>query len=250
MTDRPILFSAPMVRALLDGRKTQTRRVLKDVPTSPGDDALNPNCQIRHEHAYLDAYCSANRTPLNPRGMSSKWCWWTRDDRQCLPVFDVRFAPGNRLWVKETWRTEARHDAVKPTELPRDALISFDADYLQEPNDGCRGRTRVSIHMPRWASRLTLTMTDVRVQRLQQISEADCIAEGPPELREMRGLGRPLDGVMVVDPAQPHVGMAPRTWYRELWDAINGLGAWDADPWIVALTFTVERRNIDAARVA
>jgi hypothetical protein len=236
MTDRPILFSAPMVRALLDGRKTQTRRVVKGVPPSPGDDAVNPNCQIKHAHAYLDAYCSVKRTPLNPRGMSSKWCWWTRDDRQHLPVFDVRFAPGDRLWVKETWRSEARHDAVKPTELLRDALVSFDADYLQEPNDGCRGRPRVSIHMPRWASRLTLTVRDVRVQRLFEISHTDAMAEGLEWVAPTWGISG------VADSWQDD----PRMAYRALWDAINGKGAADANPWVVAVTFTVERRNIDA----
>jgi hypothetical protein len=238
VTDRPILFSAPMVRALLDGRKTQTRRILKDVPPSPGDDALNPNCQIRHEHAYLDAYCSANRTPLNPRGMSSKWCWWTRDDRQCLPAFNTRFAPGDRLWVRETWRMNqggAINDAAGGQVDYVEPHVDFRADY---GNPGLGWKP--GIHMPRAKSRLTLTVTDVRVQRLQEISEADAIAEGieaataPHEGWQHYGERDGLPGIIAVDS------------YRTLWDSINGAGAWKANPWVVAVTFTVERRNIDA----
>lgn len=248
MTDRPILFSAPMVRALLDRRKTQTRRILKaPVPQAPALDNVHPAHVAKHAAPYLDAYCSANRTRLNPRGMSSKWCWWTRDDRQCLPVFDVRYTPGDRLWVKESWRTEARHDRIKPIELARDALISFDADYDEEPNDGCRGRNRVSIHMPRWASRLTLTVTGVRVQRLQECSEADAVAEGIDRVADNFGNGpayRDYSMGDVWDTAEWF--RRPAASYRSLWDRINGPGSWDANPWIVALTFTVEKRNIDA----
>lgn len=214
-----------MVRALLDGRKTQTRRILQ-LGTM-----LEPMPDVWEAKEINGVWHFVSDHP-ECRG------------RQRAPV---RFRKGDRLYVRETWRAEARWDYGSPAQIKRGAPIYYAAD--PDPRDsepGCAGRKRPGIHMPRWVSRLTLTVTDVRVQRLQQISEADCIAEGPPELREMRGLGRPLDGVMVVDPAQPHVGMAPRTWYRELWDAINGLGAWDADPWIVALTFTVERRNIDA----
>lgn len=236
MTDRPILFSAPMVRALLDRRKTQTRRILKaPVPQAPALDNVHPAHVAKHAVPYLDAYCSANRTRLNPRDMSSKWCWWTRDDRQCLPVFDVRYTPGDRLWVKESWRTEARHDRIKPIELARDALISFDADYDEEPNDGCRGRNRVSIHMPRWASRLTLTVTGVRVQRLQEISLNDAWAEGC-EIRQFWLFGANQE-------ERNNIG---RNVYRSLWEDINGAGSWSANPWIVAITFTVEKRNIDA----
>jgi hypothetical protein len=201
VTDRPILFSAPMIRALLDGRKTQTRRIIKRQP------ALDACAVFGPAHLLL---------PGN--------------------VDLARFAVGDRLWVKETWRSEARFDTVKPVALPRSALVSFDADYRDEPNDGCRGRTRVSIHMPRWASRLTLTVTGVRVQRLQEISEADAAAEGAAH-----AYGQPFhsDGALT-----------DRRRFECLWKEINGPDSWAANPWIVALTFTVERRNIDAARAA
>jgi len=224
MADLPILFSGPMVRGLIreverpGTGKTQTRRVLKPQPTM---------------HAAGDCTIGGHRGPVDYLM------------REIYPQHLARFRKGDRLWVKETWRTEARHDAVKPTELPRAALISFDADHLQEPNDGCRGRTRVSIHMPRWASRLTLTVTDVRVQRLQECSREDAAAEG---LIRLRATGR-----YVIAKGDQYFGDAhhdPRVVYGWLWDQINGDGSWASNPWIVALTFTVERRNIDAARAA
>lgn len=217
MSDRPILFSAPMVRALLDGRKTQTRRVIKpcdDLKYKPGDILVS---------------------------------WPAGEFVRTGHRFRPRFAKGDRLWVRETWQTVSL-DASTTLCAYR---ANCDGDRFTHADDGSVEiiqirKWRPAIFMPRIMSRLTLTVTDVRVERLQDISEADCVAEGPPELREMRGLGRPLDGVMVVDPAQPHVGMAPRTWYRELWDTINGAGSWDENPWCVAISFSVSRRNIDA----
>lgn len=148
-----------------------------------------------------------------------------------------------------------RWDAIKeeigaaPRDLPTDALVSYDADYDREPNDGCRGKTRVSIHMPRRASRLTLTVTDVRVQRLQEISEVDAIAEGV--IWSDRWKGFVVPGVEHPNKDFPVLSRpTAREMYGALWDAINGSGAWLGNPWIIGLTFTVEHRNIDALQVA
>lgn len=201
---KPILFSGPMVRVLLDGRKTQTRRVLKD---QPGD--------------------------LDKPFMMDDGSWHVTDSRGGnMSPLAVRFRKGDRLWVRETFANDG-HGGVR----------YYATDDVHELR-----KKKPAIHMPRWASRLTLIVTDVRVQRLQEISEADCIAEGPHEVVNMQGLGGPLDGPMIPDEKQPHVHMAPRTWYRLLWDTINGAGSWDSNPWIVALTFTVTKANIDAAR--
>jgi hypothetical protein len=155
------------------------------------------------------------------------------------PPFEV----GDQLWVKETWRTWREYDGFKPTKLPALSPVFYEAD-----RDNCdrHGKARVSIHMPRWASRLTLTVTDVRVERLQDISEADCLAEGAKIAGHANlGRGNSLNGVMV-ETDQPHVLATPRAWYRELWDSINGPGAWDANPWVAAVSFDVREGNIDA----
>lgn len=264
MADIPILFSAPMVRALLAGRKTQTRRIIKGgVPEAPGMDAIFPSNVARHPAPYLDAYCGERKTPANPRGMSRAWCWWTRDDRQCLPTFRVKCMPGERLWVRETWAlglTEPRPDGV---EFP-----IYAAEY-RSPGDAGYGTLkpwRPSIHMPRALSRLTLTVTDVRVQRLQDISEEDAAAEGcTATTGEAWWQGymdvQSSDGVLL---HQHFSGDSPPDWmidpkpagrdrFRDqsakeafslLWETLHGPGAWDANPYVAATTFTVEQRNI------
>lgn len=232
MTDRPIIFSAPMVRALLDGRKTQTRRALKPQPTEQPAANCHPAHKPRHPAPYLDAYCGEPRTYQNPRGQGRDWHWWQVDDR-CGPVAcRVPYAPGDRLWVRETFIGPYAYEVNEYP--PRDwgnKPIWFPADGpVPEKHAGqFWHRARPSIHMPRWASRLTLTVTDVRVQRLQDISEADAIAEG----------GDPVQARMY-----PELGTC-RHWFQDLWNSLHGPGAWDANPWVVALTFTVQRGNID-----
>ena len=95
--------------------------------------------------------------------------------------------------------------------------------------------------MPRWASRLTLTVTDVRVERLQDISEADAIAEGCAPLSHPMGRAD-----LLWHEIGPDQWQAPSRWYRTLWDSINGAGAWADNPWVVAVSFDVREGNIDA----
>lgn len=201
MTDRPILFSAPMVRALLAGIKTQTRRTLSKQP-SPFSELLKS---------------------------ADGWQW--RDGTRGGSV-DVRISRGDRLWVKETWRPFTIELAVWDIEVAYAAdgerRIIKDGEFGDKdwtmPKAAERGNVS-PLFMPRWASRLTLIVTDVRVQRLQDISEADAIAEGVPAdfLEHIHGPGG----------------------YREIWDNINGAGAWEANPWVTTYTFTVHRGNID-----
>lgn len=249
MTDRPILFSGPMVRSIIaeckkpGTGKTQTRRVLKaEVPPMPSDEVVH---RAKHERPYLDAYA---KSPM--------WCWWTRDDRCCLPQFDVGYAVGDSLWVRETcafeccqevgWYDPPYHDGrpLKVTDCPEWGRYWHQPHYrATDPmpeldigrEDGEPGvRWRPAIHMPRWASRLTLSVTDVRVQRLQDISKDDVIAEGIKD-RE----GHPLSEV-VAGWHEP---------FAQLWDSINGKKpgrSWKDDPWVVAVSFRPELRNIDA----
>jgi hypothetical protein len=183
MTERPILFSGPMVRAILEGRKTQTRRPVKPQPVCGDGIVQGPNGlffvgQLRDsENAWRDILC--------PCGV-----------------------PGDRLWVRETF-WDGRPDI--------DNYVLFVADGYSFVRDW---KKRPSIFMPRWASRITLEITDVRVQRVQETSAADCIAEG-----------------LTADLPMSHADW--RDSFAGLWDSINekrGFG-WDANPWVWALTF-------------
>src|SRR6185312_1240634 len=170
MGDRPIIFSSPMVRALMEGRKTMTRRLV----TSP-----LAKCQI-----------------------------------------------GDRLWVRESITRSG-------------AYVQYIADHktsghvwLSHWRDA-----RPSIHMPRWASRLTLTVTETNIERLQDITEADAATEGVERATEFNLRKWGYD--------QTH-----RMGFADLWDGLHGAGAWDANPEVVALRFTVARQNIDEIKDA
>jgi hypothetical protein len=183
MKDHPIIFSAPMVLALLAGRKTQTRR-------------LAWRTRIEREEGRIS-------------GLQIPSAW-------------QRVKPGDRLWVREAHKRS-------------DTRADYKADW--HATDLHRFTWQPSIHMPRWASRLTLTVTEVRVQRLQEISEADAMAEGAPCCTTDG------EGAFFEDAKRgTHV-----CGFAGLWNSLHGPDAWAANPEVVALTFTVEQRNIDAA---
>lgn len=182
MSDRPILFSAPMVRAIIEDRKTMTRRL-----------------------AWRDAEKGA--------GIPVRSHW-------------QRAIPGDLLWVRETFAVQPelweQSHAAQPVEFPVDLKYRDEIeDYVFKP----------SIHMPRWASRLTLEVTAVKIERLQKISEQDAIAEGCV----------PDDGSLNPN----YIGPAKMI-FAALWDSINGDGAWGANPEVVVLSFAVYQQNIDA----
>lgn len=188
-----------MIRALLDGRKTQTRRqlyrVTKSIITSRLDGRYLPIRRL--EDVRIGETLTLSR------------------------AHDVK--PGDRLWVREAFSYDSLdvdHDGLMPCWYWADG----------NPEDGDWTKPKPSIHMPRIYSRLTLTVTDVRVQRLQDISEADAEAEGV-EYRDCWGTWRP-DGSM-------QCGGSPdrREAFRCLWININGNGSWEADPWVCAYTF-------------
>lgn len=212
VSDRPILFSAPMIRALLDGRKTQTRRILK---------VLN---SLMLAAAELDG-------------------------GKCLLEL-ARFKKGDRLYVRESFMYVGGGDP---------GLLLYRATWRQDAKaHGCDNIPaeepkgwKPGIHLPRKLSRLTLAVTDVRVQRLREISEADAKAEGIK-----RESVECADGVTrALWLGVPHCGVEdPVAAYSHLWESINnprGLCAedapkgWAANPWIVAVTFRPELRNID-----
>jgi hypothetical protein len=200
--ERPILFSAPMVRAILDGRKTVTRR------------AVNPQ-------------------PVLTEGSGFSWkghlfgCG--SDDRETARNFSKHCCPfgkpGDRLYVRETCFINDYREAGVPVDERASCEIHYRADGIPDfEGEEELIRWRPSIHMPRWASRILLEITDVRVERLQDISRADIRAEGlqcPPELAS--------------DDVSPNY----RDWYpaawKELWNSTGG--DWDANPWVWVVEF-------------
>jgi hypothetical protein len=250
MADRPIIFSAPMVLALLAWRKTQTRRVVKNVPPQPAPNC-HPSHTARHPAPYLDAYCGEKPTPANPRGMGRNWHWWQVDDRPGVAAFRLPYAPGDRLWVREA-------HAFGPLDPPP---VIYAATAKQDGWEvGPKARYRSPIHMPRWASRLTLAVTEVRVQRLQEISEQDAYDEGiesdlwdqAPVCRNYQTGGWFIGWPCNVDPPDQSVPADEvcRQSYATLWNSIHGPDAWAANDWVCALTFTVTRGNIDVKEIA
>lgn len=236
--ERPILFSGPMVRALLDGRKTQTRRIVKGAALYYLEDEAAAEIL---ESELASEFVADPDNGLCPYG-----------------------TPGDTLWVRETF-------------CPADTRSGF--AYCADTPLGSDQRGmgwRPSIHMPRGASRLTLTITEVRVERLQDITEADAIAEGlyrslpddadrdwflahtqeqsgtPPTIGEWetfnagvwmvpgvpQGWGRTL-----AERRKDTWGPSPEFCYRLLWEHINGKRSWAANPWVWALTFDVQVRR-------
>ena len=221
MTERGIIFSAPMVLAILAGKKTQTRRIV-DLPFSRG------------------VLSADGWRPFDPE---------SADDRggmlACGPY------SGGHLYVREAWRTCKSFDDRTATQLAAECLeAGFDAPWapLVYLADGKHvnwddsvfrgnppGRYRHARFMPRWASRITLEITDVRVERLQEISEADAIVEGV----DTRCLAEPDESPECSVGWRNPDGFA-RDNFRALWDSINGEregASWEENPWVWAITF-------------
>lgn len=224
MPDRPIIFSALMVRALLEGRKTQTRRMLKMSGRRP--DFLGPRG------------CEADPTCWGWETAEGYFITVEGDEKDHAPGWrngwqDWRgaYAPGDRLWVREGFSYET-------LDVDRNGLMPpwYWADG--NPSSGDFTRPKPPIHMPRWASRITLTVTDVRVQRLWEITELEARAEGAKPDRGGGGYSG-MYGRLGLDPQAYSRG------FKSLWTSIHGLGAWDANPWVAAITFTVRKGNID-----
>lgn len=238
MTDRPILFSGPMIRALLAGTKTQTRRVVKPQPFESG---------------YIEGDIDMYEIKADSRGPKA-----FRFNASAVgggavleEVFEPRISEGDRLYVREAWHAARSLDSTPPREIPHDADIEHAATARSYAEIGLKGKLRPGIHMPRWASRLTLTVSDVRVERLQNINRDDAIAEGvveddgdTPDIFYLPGSSA-LSGVNAPKGKLP-IGQHsdPRLVYRDLINN-NGGDLWSENPFVVAYTFTVHHRNID-----
>jgi hypothetical protein len=209
MTERPILFSAEMVRAILDGRKTQTRRVMKVQPWPDATIEVGPY----HPHR-IDRHGESQPGPVT---FGAIW-----DHQDIVNGGDAGLPcpygkPGDYLWVRETWAPLA--DCV----VLNCAYYRLDHEEARSSGSRVDVKWRPSIYMPRWASRITLRITDIRVERLQDISEEDAKAEG----------------VKPLDYAAHHVaaGCGARIAFEQIWTTINGPGAWEANPWVWVISF-------------
>lgn len=204
MKGRPILFSGPMIRAVLDDRKTQTRRIVK------------PQSFVQHGITYEP------------------------NDRWRCPYGK----PGDLLWCKEPWRTETdEHNQVLPSTLPVGTPILYGADADWSLNRTV-GRRRHGRFMPRWASRLTLELIGVRVERLEDISEADAIAEGFAP----GWMGNPIPETTIgggFTISSPGTYASASGHFQAYWCELHGFDAWDANPFVWVLEFKVHRCNVD-----
>jgi hypothetical protein len=198
MKERPILFSGPMVRAILEGRKTATRRIVKPQPPV-NYDSLWPE--------------------FNPHGTVKPIVWfWSKstsgsgsEQQDLLGIAPSPYGKiGDRLWVRETWGIDPYAHHKGHSEIHYRATSNMDSDYPI--------KWKPSIHMPRLISRITLEITDVRVERLQEITEADAIAEGT----QCAGVPASISNCGA---------------FAKLWQSINGPNSWEQNPWVWALTF-------------
>lgn len=217
MKERPILFNAEMVKAILAGRKTQTRRIMKS-------DCMD----------------------IGERDDGSLWPWREHDDGGDYWYPCPLGQPGDQLWVREAWRVSHKLDKIKPSELPYDrglstfyaaggsrARMSVGGPYVNDDTYPVvpmpwLGKLRPSLHMPRIASRIDLLITGVRVERLNAISESDAIAEG---------LERYNDDGIVYYGQYGRGDCRPEVAYGDLWQSIYGSESWQANPWVWVIEF-------------
>lgn len=230
MTAKPILFNASMVRAVRDNRKTQTRR------------PIEPQPPLRF-----------SRVVVMPLSGEASW----RDDHafeswpKCEGKLWARsqYVPGDILWVRETWadgigRPIYRADWGEP--VGDNYPAHPDAKWLSELQracgaDVCKHEWRPSIHMPRWACREWLRVTNTRAERVQDITEEDAKAEGVQTERDYYGGDVPLmcQGSVAWHryDERPCAAVSARHSFETLWDSTYGPGAWDRNGWVWAYTF-------------
>jgi hypothetical protein len=215
MADKGIIFSAPMVRALLAGRKTQTRRLM------PHQEALRT--------IYAPMVCGTAIRNYAGEDLISR----------------APHVIGDRLWVREAWTVASVASDCAEVRYRASEGDGYTAMTEQVPIGRIdklpKRRWPVwnpALHMFRWASRITLTVTDVRVQRLQEITEADARAEGIER----------VGSYFIVQQSGFEPSISALRCYGKLWNSLHTASGetWDANPWVVGVTFDVEQRNIDA----
>lgn len=243
MKEKPILFSAPMVRAILEGRKTATRRALKPQPwKNEAGLWVWPPPSSKVSKRTWRGFCQADEDGLQS--------WFAGQHRASKAL---HYTPGDRLWVRETCWAEENEEGVDGVRyvadmawLPIDNTPEaserwLDLHWYGRKCDGGglmrQGKQVPSIHMPRWASRITLLVKEVRVERVQEISQTDAKAEGIRRFDQLTD--NPLTGSWSWADDQPRYQSAT-TAFRRLWDSINAKRpgrSWADNPWVVIVTF-------------
>jgi len=223
--ERPILFSAPMVRAILEGRKTVTRRAVKPQPEVRMVDMIGPMLTFK-----------------NKRGGH-----WLYPNAKAQIIADCPYGkPGDRLWVRETWYCDhfevQQGPYLQPADMHdldqsrEDGELVYAADGLA-PYEQDQPTWKPSIHMPRWASRILLEITDVRVERLQDITEEQALAEGIVGVPFRPDDGWPICTGYMVGPDDGKTGLQTTAAkaFAGLWDSVGG--NWNANPWVWVVEF-------------
>ncbi|AOP93606.1 hypothetical protein RJO02_004337 [Enterobacter hormaechei] len=216
MIERGMIFNGEMVRAILDGRKTQTRRIIKDCTV--GRDPISKFIQIGKK--FIGCY------PEDVPELIRECCTYG--------------VPGDRIWVRETFQgplfdfeqMEAYQEDSSKFKKPEFCVYKADgkpAPEFFDADDNLHCGWRPSIHMPRWASRITLEITGVRVEQLKSISEEEARSEGVARLRE--GFWKHYQ------PGWTQHQLSARGSFATLWDSIYGSGEWDRNPWVWVVEF-------------
>ncbi|MEP0155220.1 hypothetical protein [Pseudophaeobacter sp.] len=246
MADRPILFSAPMVNAILREirsprtGKTQTRRLLK-IKGKPGFFQFGVSDTRGYDWTF--------------RRKDHVWEDFRHDDlMKLLPV-----QTGDKLFVREHWKACSQMDGIAPRNMSKGEPVFYLADNMVREL-GCMmikpGKHRQAMHMPRWASRITLDVTEVRIERLQDICELDAKAEGIARSESTFRAAKSWHDYLDKDNDEGFLD--PRRSFYSLWDSINGTPlkpggtdiSWAANPWVMAITFTPLLCNIDQMALA
>jgi len=239
--ERSILFKAEMVNAILEGRKTQTRRIVKcDSKIAGIAEPKDWNCRR------VDS-----RMQRFEEWGSGHGLFHTQDGG----IFALRCPqgkPGDRLWVRETHAFESHLDRKKASDLSHSEPVAYPADKSVRcsPHNIVQiGKMRPSIFMPRWASRILLEITDIRVERLNNISSIEVLTEGIQipysdgyPLIELTGKYAAVKylpkGFKDMKPPQKSTHLVV-AYFASLWESINGKGSWDSNPWVWVTEFKV-----------
>lgn len=224
-TDRGIIFSGPMVRALLEGRKSQTRRIVKWEKADRGDRKLVRMRGPGYRCLYLDDALGLSWIPYAGAELQP---WPSERMGEACPYG----GPGSRLWVREAWDYVGGNECLYQRD--RDAVIYRASDELAAGN--LQRKWRSPLFLPRWGARLVITHTAIGCDRLHGITEDDAQAEGVYfDGRWWLGSTHSIKGT-------PKVLPSARSAYETLWDEINeDRSTWESNPWVWTMTFTTER---------